>query len=186
MVSQTDLSGVSFQAEMPLGWEAVSLPAGNVLHEWMHANVALLHALSTMETQAPEYENESGSDVDRRLDRVEAKLDLMLNLLSRVLARSAPQPAACTVTLSASRIEWISSANAPVAGQNVVISLFINPRLPQPLLLPARVLTASATTGGTRVGAEFSHLSEEAQEWLERTVFRYHRRFIQSRRREEG
>ena len=185
-MSQTDFSGVSFQAELPLGWETTALPAENVLQEWMHTNVALLHALATMEGQAPEYEKESAGEVDRRLDRIEAKLELMLNLLSRVLARSASKPGACPVTLSASRIEWIDGGHAPAAGQDVVISLFINPRLPQPLLLPARVRAVSSAAAGTLVRAEFSHLSEEAQEWLERTVFRHHRRFIQSRRREES
>lgn len=184
MTLEAGFSGVSYQAEMPLGWQSGPLPAATVLNEWMHTNVVLLHALATMETQAPARENESGNDVERKLERVEVKLDLTLNLLSKLLAQHIPQPDACPVTLSASRIEWIGKGTPPAG--NIVISLFVNPRLAQPLLLPASVRSATVVATGTRIVAEFTHLSEETEEWLERTVFRNHRRFIQSRHRDEN
>ena len=184
MTHEAGFGGVSYQAEMPLAWQPGPLPADTVLQEWMHTNVVLLHALATMEAQAPERENEHGNDMERKLERVEVKLDLALDLLSRLLTQHSPKPDACTVTLSASVIEWVSQGTPPPG--NIVISLFINPRLAQPLRLPASIRNTTSVAGGTRIVAEFTHLSEEAQEWLERTVFRNHRRFIQSRRREEN
>jgi hypothetical protein len=182
MPHETSFKGVSYQAEMPVSWQAGPPPSATVLQEWMHTNVVVLHALASMESQPPEYEKEFGNDMERRLERVEVKLDLALDLLSRLLAQHSPKPDSCPVTLSASLIEWISHGTA--AAGNIVISLFINPRLPQALLLPASVRESTAVPGGTRIAAEFTHLSEEVQEWLERTVFRNHRRFIQSRHRE--
>lgn len=184
MIHEAGFSGVSYQAEMPLGWQSGPLPAATVLHEWMHTNVVLLHALATMETQAPARDNESGNDMERKLERVEVKLDLALDLLSKLLAQHIPKPASCPVTLSASGIEWVCQGTPPAG--NIVISLFINPRLAQPLLLPASVRNATTAASGTRIAAEFTHLNEEVQEWLERTVFRNHRRFIQSRHRDEN
>ncbi len=177
---ETDFGGVSYQAEIPLGWQAAPPPQAAVLQEWMHTNAVLLHAFATMEGQPPERDSESGSEIER----IEVKLDLVLNLLARLLAQHAPRPEPSRVTLSAAVIEWLCLGAAPPAGSDIVISLFINPYLPQPLLLPARVRAARTETGGTQVAAEFTHLSEEAGEWLERTVFRNHRRFIQARHRE--
>ena len=173
------ISGVYYQSEIPVGWQAGAPPSAAVLHEWMHTNAVILHALASMETQSSARESEFGNDVEKKLDRVEAKLDLALNLLSHLLAQHAPKPETCPVTLSASTIEWVSHGAAPARG-NIVLSLFINPRLPQPLLLPANVRESVAVAGGTRIIADFTHLNEEVKDSLERTVFRNHRRHIQA------
>jgi hypothetical protein len=173
------ISGVYYQSEMPLGWQVGAPPSAAALAEWMHTDAVVLRALASVESQPVAYETEFGNDVEKKLDRVEAKLDLALNLLSNLLAQHTPKPETCPVTLSASTIEWVSHGAAPAKG-SIVISLFINPRLPQPLLLPASVREIGAVAGGTRIVADFTHLSEEVQESLERTVFRNHRRYIQA------
>lgn len=173
---ETDFGSVSYKVETPVGWQPLPPHSATVLQEWMHTNAVLLHALATMETQPPERDKESSSEIER----IEVKLDLALNLLARLLSQHAPKPEPCPATLSASLIEWIGHGQAPTAGNEILISLFINPQLAQPLLLPAKVNAALPVAGGTRIVAEFIQLSEEVGEWLERTVFRNHRRFIQA------
>ena len=173
------IGGVYFQGEIPLGWQVGAPPSAAALHEWMHADAVLLNALAGMESQLSAHETEFGGDMEKRLDRLEAKLDLALNLLSNLLAQNTPKPETCPVTLSASTIEWVSRSAAPAKG-SIVISLFIDPRMPQPLMLPASVRESDAATGGTRIVADFTHLSEEVKDSLERAVFRHHRRHIQA------
>ena len=173
------ISGVYYQSEMPVSWQTGAPPSASILHEWMHTDTVVLHALASVESQPSAYETEFGNDVEKKLDRVEAKLDLALNLLSNLLAQHTPKPESCPVTLSASTIEWVSHGAPPAKG-SIVISLFINPRLPQPLLLPASVRETRAAAGGTHIVADFTHLSEEVKDSLERTVFRNHRRHIQA------
>jgi hypothetical protein len=180
---ETDFGGVSYQAEMPLGWEPMPQISAMVLQEWMHTNAVLLHALATMETQPPERDQENSSDIER----IEAKLDLALNLLAKLLSQHAARPESRPASLSAAVIEWLDGgAQAPATGSDILISLYIHPQLAQPLLLPAKVRSSQPVAGGTRVAAEFTRLSEEVGDWLERTVFRNHRRFIQSRHRDSG
>lgn len=173
------MKGVYYQSEMPISWRLGTAPPPGILSEWMHTDAVVLRALAGMDTQAPTRETEFGNEMEKKLDRVEAKLDLALNLLSNLLAQHIPKSEICPVTLSASMIEWVSRAAAPAKG-GIVISLFIDPRLPQPLLLPANVRESEATTAGVRIAADFTHLSEEVEESLERTVFRNHRRHIQA------
>jgi len=164
---------------MPVAWQAGAPPSAATLLEWMHTDTVVLRALTNMESPPSSRDTESGDEVEKKLDRVEAKLDLALNMLFTLLAQHTPKPETCPVTLSASTIEWVCGGVAPAKG-GIVISLFIDPRLPQPLLLPANVRESLSVAGGTRIVADFTHLSEEVEEGLERTVFRNHRRHIQA------
>lgn len=184
MNTENELSGVSFQAELPLGWAVQATPpAAPQLSGWMHTNTVLLRALAMLEIQPPERDPELANEQDHRFERLEAKLDLALDLLSGLIAQHTPQPETRSISLSANAIAWVGS-DAPSPGQTLLISLFISPRLPQPLRLPARVRASTAAAGGMRTVAEFTHLDESTRDWLERTVFRNHRRFIQARHRE--
>ncbi len=172
------IRGVTFQADLPLVWRATEALAEEVILEWLHSNAILLRALATMEAPPGERDIESTAENDKRLERLEAKLDLTLDLLTKLMARDTPKPPSCPVTVSAAAIEWTSVA-AQACGTGV-ITLFIDPRLPQPLQLPALVAHSTLTDDGHKTMAEFLHLDEETREWLERAVFRRHRRHIQA------
>lgn len=171
--------GVYYKSEMPVGWQPGAPPSVAILSEWMRVNAVVLHALAGMEIQPSARENELCSDMEKKFDRVEAKLDLALNLLSSFLAQHAPKPETCPVTLGASAIEWLDRSKTPASG-SIILSLYITPSLPQPLMLPAFVRESVAQPDGTRIVAEFTDLSEEVRDSLERTVFRNHRRYVQA------
>jgi hypothetical protein len=170
--------GVSFHANLPLEWQPLGDAERHAVEVWMHTNVVLLRALSTIEAQPPlsDYENEPGSPTGRMLERLEAKVDLALALMGRLLSQEQPAPWPTPLTLSARAVEWQADA-LPPAGSPVLITLHISPRLPQPLRLAAIV----KHSGQGSAKAVFTHLGEEMQDWLERTVFRQHRRHIQAR-----
>lgn len=170
------IQGVTFQADLPLVWRATEALAEEVIQEWMYSNAIMLRALATMEAPPGERDIESTAENDKRMERLEAKLDLTLDLLTKLMARDMPPSYPATV--SAAAIEWTSGA-AQACGAGV-ITLFIDPRLPQPLQLPALVVQSTLTDDGHKTVAEFLHLDNETREWLERTVFRRHRRHIQA------
>jgi hypothetical protein len=170
-------TGVSFQANLPLEWRPLGDAEQHAVEIWMHTNIVLLRALATIDAQAPatDYENEPGSPTGRVLERLEAKVDLALTLLGRLLSQEQPAPRPASLTLSAQAVAW-KSDSLPPAGSAVLITLHISSRLPQPLRLTAIVKRSGQ--GGAE--AVFTHLGEELQDWLERTVFRQHRRHIQA------
>lgn len=174
--------GVSYFATLPLSWRTETEPSAGDIAVWMYGDVALLRALSTIESMQPELEGDVKSGVGKVLERLEFKIDLTLNLVAKLLAQHAVLPPACPVFVSTEGMEWICEENV-AEGENIVISAYISPKLPQPLVLPARIKAVQQEPNGTRVYATFTHLSEEAQDWLSRTVFRYHRRAVQQHSR---
>jgi len=171
--------GVYFEAFLPLGWTPVSFPIPSfTLEEWMQTNVTLLRALATMEALPIDKENEPGSSSAKAIDRLEAKVDLSLALLAKLLARDTHFPQRAPARLFANKMEWISQ-EGPEQGARVALTLFLSHKIPQALVLPANVTKSEKQPDGLHICATFAQLSEEMQDWLERTVFRYHRRSIQ-------
>ena len=184
-MSEADLQGVSFSAELPLKWEDLSGQSPFTLQGWMFANVAMLHGLATMEAVQGDKENELGPVAGKALERLEAEVDMSLTLLARLLANRSDFPATLPVTLSPDFIEWIGG-EGPETGREVLLSLYLSRVLPMPLLLPARVVASGRHADGMHTRAVFIHFSEEMEDWLERTVFRYHRRAIHARLAQQG
>ena len=171
--------GVSYPATLPISWRKESNPGADELATWMYANVTLLRALASIEAMQPEKEGELGSGAGKVLERLEFKIDLALNLISQLLAQNTSAPPACPALVSAKSVEWICQG-APAQDEDILISLYISPKLPQPLTLPAKVIAVRNEEGASRIYATFTHLSDEAKDWLTRTVFRHHRRAIQN------
>lgn len=146
--------------------------------QWQHQGVALLRALSVIEMPVSELDRDTASAAGKAMERLEAKLDLTLSLMMQLAREQIGLPPARAVILRADSAEWIDQS-APEAGQMLLISLHISPKLPQPLTLPARVTATEQRDQGTRVKADFIQLNEELADWLERTLFRFHRRSIQ-------
>jgi len=163
---------------LPLGWEAGPVPE-LLRQQWTYANIALLRALATVEAMPAEREIDPGPTT-KALDRLEAKVDLTLSLLGRLLSQGTAVPPAVPLRLSATAIEW-DSATGPKVGDEVAITLFLSQKLPQPLQLAATVASVEPGPGGVHIRAELLPPGVEMQDWLERTIFRYHRRAIQPR-----
>lgn len=174
------MDGVWFEARLALAWRAEEFPDGETLAAWMATNTVLLRALATLDTLAGERDAEIAEETEKRLDRLEAKVDLALALLAQLVAREQPHPRACPAKVSASAIEWHSVAAPPLG--NAVIQLHIDARLPQALQLPAHIVQVTPDNGEHHVRAELCELDEDCREWLERAVFRRHRRAIQATR----
>lgn len=173
--------GVYCPATLPMNWRAEPAPTADDIAGWMYGNVTLLRALATIEAVQPDKENGSpGSGAEKAIERLEFKIDLALNLIARLLAQNIALPPACPALIGAAGIEWIDEGNPPAPGDDILMSIYISPKLPQPLMLPAKVASVLRENDGTRIYATFNHLNDEAQDWLLRTVFRYHRRAIQN------
>jgi hypothetical protein len=171
--------GVSYFTLIPLSWRLEAEPSADDISIWMYGNVTLLRALATIEAVQSERDSDMGSGVGKELERLEFKIDLTLSLLAKLLSQNAVLPSTSPAFISAEGMEWISQ-EAAAEGDNIVISAYISPKLPQPLVLPAKIKAVRQEPHGTRIYASFTHLGEDAQDWLSRTVFRYHRRAIKS------
>ena len=171
----TPETGIEYQALIPLSWlDGQANP--HQISEWMQDNVKALNALTALEGSGHEREFERPGSVDYTATRLEAKLDLLLQLVGKLLIKQTPLPPATEVVLGSNRVRWKCPIPLKV-GQHGVLSLYLTPRLPVPLILPVQIL--DCTEG--QAEAEIQHFSEDAQDALDRTLFRYHRRALHAR-----
>ncbi len=178
MTNQSEPQGVFHAADLPLSWTPLGQTQPAQMEQWQQQDIALLRALSVIEMPVSELDRDTASAAGKAMERLEAKLDLTLSLMMQLAREQIGLPPCCAAILRAGSVEWIDQS-APEPGQMLLISLHISPKLPQPLTLPASVTATEVREQGIRVTADFIHLNEELAEWLERTLFRFHRRRIQ-------
>lgn len=167
--------GIEYHAQLPLSWQDGPATPQQAA-DWMHENAIALHAITALEAPAHERDLDHSTGVDFTAARLEAKMDLLLQWVGKLLLAQHPLPATSTVVLASQSIAW-NCPTALTAGHFGVITLYLAPHLPMPLMLPVQILDYSA--GQAR--AQLLHLNEEAQDGLDRALFRYHRRALQAR-----
>ncbi len=179
--------GLYYEAELPLRWQAAE--AGQHLAADLHAedNRRVLDAVSVLE----EYHGDSEAastmtmgTMTHEIARLDAKLDLLLVVLGKLLRQQAPLPPAVRLRLSASALTWIA-AEPPPDGQTGWVSLYLNELVPEPLTLPGRATSVLAEGGERWVEVRFAELPAGLQDSLEKHVFRHHRRAIAEARQPE-
>lgn len=179
MPNKFEPNGVSHIADLPLGWTPLGSTPLAQNDQWQYAGTALLRALAVLETPHAESEREIPSAGGKAMERLEAKLDLVLSLMMQLAHQQAELPPLHPTVLRAQSLEWLGE-NVPTEHQRILLSLHISPKLPQPLILPATVSSVVLQDDGlSRVRADFADLGEEMEKWLARTLFRFHRRDIQ-------
>lgn len=116
------------------------------------------------------------------LQRVEAKLDLLLGLFGMLMRERGhlPPPARLRWSPRGARIELQGDALALNRGATGMLRLQPAEWLPDCIELPARVIGSD----GTRVWLQFTALSPALSDALERHLFRLHRRQVAESRRQ--
>jgi len=167
--------GLACTLRMPLAWHTVQLDPHARQSRIVEAAL-LLNALNQMESS---HELDTGGAENRRLDRIEAKLDLALFLLARKLENADTNSdtlTPCEVELTPSGAQWPDPA-PPAAGSELIVEFQPSETLPLSLKLPAIAL--EPLSGLARVS--FSERSEALDEALYQFVFRRHRQAIRTR-----
>ena len=164
-----------------LSWErAIDLSPDNGL-QTNQRNMRLLGLLNSFDESRSENPEEF-SENSAALLRLEAKVDLLLDLFSDLLKKTPMDHQQCTVRLSAKGLEWESNAEHFESGEPLWISLRLDPKLPQPIKLLARVISSENNQNTVKTLVAFEGLSEELIDLLEKAVFRIHRRQVANRK----
>ncbi len=121
---------------------------------------------------------EDESETDLALTRLEAKVNLLLELVSKLDQRTEQIPGLAEVRLAATSIEWKCQDSPPGIGDNVWVNIHLDNRIPEAMKIAARVLTVREDAHGAIVCAEFEFLGGVVQDQMEKMIFRHHRRRI--------
>lgn len=175
--------GVVYEDRLPLAvtvltgpWE----PSQRLRLE--QGNTDLLRTLVALEEVSSESGGEEDKDPD--LQRVEFKVNLVLDMVARIYAEHLAIPPLAPVRLSGEFLEWHDPPSAP-AGTWLQVQLYISQRFPQPLNLLGIADTAPADSHYS-CRMRLDGLSQPLQDALERFIFRHHRRLVAYQRRAGG
>jgi hypothetical protein len=179
-------SGLSYEDSLPLTWRRL-LPAetaGNLAHV-AQVNGEFLRMVTALEEHAPP-KTDNHPELAQEILRLESKVNLVLDLLGRLMAHSLKLPPPVRLSLGARSLRWLTiGADVPATGDAVLVEVYLRPEYPRPLTLTGRVRSVDATPAGAkRVNVELEGLTEEVRDWLERMIFRHHRRSVADARRQ--
>lgn len=165
---------LAYQDVLPVQWQPSSRARDRFeLSGLEEANLLLLQAAVAMEEHPARDKNEDLGPLAGELARMDFKLNLVLQLLSRLVHRE-PMPAPCPVQFNALGASWTLSGPAPAVGSSGLLRVQLRSSLPQPLELPAEV----AGVDGMSIKVRFPELSEAIAELIQRLAFLRHRRHI--------
>ncbi|MBN1238762.1 MAG: PilZ domain-containing protein [Gammaproteobacteria bacterium] len=165
--------------ELGLEWTALEETPDEATVAQMNArNATVLRTLALVE----EHDETQSEDAERaELHRLEAKLDLTLELLSDLISMKRGRVPRRAVRFNSRGLCWRAD-DAPPAGTLLLVDCFVLPAWPIPLKLLARVHGAEAADDGHKVCTRLEQLDPGVRDWLEKLVFRRHRRAIARRR----
>jgi len=146
---------------------------------------ALLRGLAQVEDTRAEDGLEERGELPLAVQRMEAKLDLMLGLLGRLVRQAQPMLPLRPVRWSRLGMRLETPAPAGLApGTAGVLALQPGEWLPEALELPVRILAEAASgTGGGFLWLRFDELAPGLEAALDRHLFRLHRRQVAEARR---
>lgn len=178
--------GVSFSGNMPVQWEARTLEGPLSRLETDEKNARLLKAMLVSQDLQYEYGDESGDRTVGDLARVEAKLDLLLDMVSQLLRSEQQGAIQTTVVVWLTGASWISlDDHMPSVGERLWLALYIDSRLAQPLRLPVLVTDITSHGGASEITVAFESLDEPVEDLLGKLIFRQHRRMIAQQKAEK-
>jgi hypothetical protein len=176
--------GLYYESNISLVWRVVDgLPADNELVRINEDNSRFLKALAALNEGAPEA-GEELPQTAAELQRLDLKLNLLLEIVGELLASQRTLPAPTKVRLGHTGIEWVTH-DCPPSGAQVCIEVYLRSELPSPLTFHGVAVLADAEDGSAsaskRVQVRFVGLNPALQDDLEKFIFRRHRRSIAQR-----
>ena len=166
------------QDTLPVAWRpltgAIDAAYAGSLSE---RNARLLQACAAIEDHAGA---DREDDVSPELLRIDAKINLLLDLMGQLLTANRPRPNAVPVRFNTHGAMWRATAPVPAPGSQGIVLLYLRDYLPEALRLIGRI---TETTADGQVKVRFAPLGESTADLMEKMIFRHHRRRIAGSRR---
>jgi atypical PilZ domain-containing cyclic di-GMP receptor len=169
--------GLIFEDTLPIGWTPGAL-AEDRFARLNADNQQLLTAYSTLdEVRVNDALKDESPAMVHELQRLDFKLNILLRITADLAMRQNGLPQTHKVRFSSLGLEWAGNDAPPVDEIGLVV-LYVNTVLPQPLRLPATVISTGTHKDAQVTQLQFTGLSESVVELIEKMIFRHHRRLV--------
>ncbi|MEZ5529433.1 MAG: PilZ domain-containing protein [Porticoccaceae bacterium] len=170
-------AGLSYTDNMSIAWKVVDFtPGDSHLALVNESNEAFLKAVSAISEFSRETSDTAGG-LSHELNRLDLKLNLLLDLVGQLIYKQLEIPSTSLVTVTSSEVIW-SADRLPTSVDTLFVQLYIQRGTPKPLSFYGRVV--AVVDGKARV--QLIGLSESVQQWLDKLIFRHHRREVAFRK----
>ena len=179
--SATGAAGLTLSDNISVSWRAIDhRPDDAELAQVNEANESFLRAVSALATISTE-DIEVDSGISQEIARLDIKVNLLLDLVSQLLYRQLEIPALSPVIMSSDEIEW-RGEQLPEPGLTVFVQAYVQRGTPKPLGFYGEVVSTRQEYQRGCARVRYLGLSGAAQSWLDKLIFRHHRREVAYKR----
>jgi hypothetical protein len=171
---------VVYEDTLPLSW----LPGRASAAESEAANLIVLESVAAVEEGPAERLSEEHPEIQHELRRLDARLQLLIDMVARLLHDEEALESACRVRIGLKRIEFPATAGELPVGEEGVLTLQIHPAVPARLALHGHICADCEQDQQRWVSFEPDQMSESLRDALSRHVFRHHRRQVAATKRQ--
>jgi hypothetical protein len=170
--------GLALHDHLPLAWEPSTLLDPGEIERSNFETARALQALALFE-EAPRDPGPDSSASGQELQHLEAKVDVLLSLVTRLLGERHGYPARHNTILRADGLEWSGALSDQVRnGDSGIVVLYPNVAAPLPFRLPGHIVGSAERAGARWRLLRFENLTPAVRLGLEKLVFRRHRRQV--------
>jgi hypothetical protein len=167
---------LAYEDVVPVAWRRLPEPFDPALvGSYADRNLRVLQALTALEEHGPIEKSDENLPYAADLQRMELKVNLLLDMMGQLLTQSQPRPRPSAVRFNALGGVWQANAPLPELGSQGVLEIYLRNCIAEPLRLVGRI--ASVSPDG-RVKVRFIPPGEPIADLLEKLAFRKHRRQI--------
>jgi hypothetical protein len=170
---------LAYQDVLPVQWMNLWEPPDRFeLLGLEESNLLLLQACLAVEEHPARDKNEDLGPLAGELARLDFKLNLVMQLLAKLVAKDR-MPPATTILFNSLGASWSCIGQTPPVGGHGLLRVQLRSSLPQPLELPAQVTSVEGSTAKVK----FNDLSAGVAELIARLAFVRHRRQVADTRK---
>jgi hypothetical protein len=170
---------LAYHDVLPVEWQVLHHPFTHFERSSLEeANLLLLQACTAVEEHPIRDQGEDPGPLAGEIARLDFKLNLVLQLLSKLVLKDR-MPPATTIQFNAHGASWTALGPAPDTGSHGLLRIHLRGSLPQPLDLPAVV----SAVEGAQVRVRFEELPDAVGELIQRLAFLRHRRDVADARK---
>ena len=159
---------------LPCAWQPLASPLPSAtLARYQDSNLRILQACMALdESTAMDKGEESAQAAEAT--RLEVKVNLLLDMVSRLLAQNAPRPTPVRVRFNARGATWVPPNNSHLQVGAGIFEIYLHDSVGDPLRMPGRIERVSVQQIETR----FDPQPDAVCNLIDKFIFRRHRRRI--------
>jgi len=172
-------TGLAYTDNVSIAWRKIDHALDQKHLAMVNAsNEEFLRAVSVIGEagSAKESQESSASGIAQEVARLDLKVNLLLDLVGTLVYHQLDIPETSPVRVSAMGVAW--KGNVPEPGVTIYLELYIQRGLPKPLCCYGEVVSSAEDFAAGTAKVRFTGLTGAAKSWLEKLIFRHHRREV--------